>query len=528
MNIKKLIALLFIIFMGITLAGCEDKPGPGPGPITGDKDKLYLDSEIPTPNTDKLTLDESLYLGKEFLRDGIGVVQYVSNIDGDTTLFKSGSTIFTVRYLGIDTPESTYKVEPWGFAAARFVKKTLEDAQLKKKTIVLQAEPNKNRFDSTGKRYLAWVWVDGRLLNLEIVEKCYSASKAAGTTYAVQMNQASIDAEAFGTRIWNRKLRDPDYDYSETGVYMNLEEIHEKYNNPSSLQSELDKGKKIRVQGIVSRRMSIGAAYIQQRVDGYWFIGETNTKVVATRFNSEIPYIGENGHWFVEDVDLNIEANGEVGQTAYDLYKESLTEGETPLSQIAWVRQVITTTPTDNDIPYIVQEDKWYGIYLYGGFDEIIDFKNEGREIFTESNLGYYHGTVQLTGVNNATIKLISLFEEVTPKPVTTLSIINKDRSLVGLLVSIGDLRVTGGYNGSDDDYNDFTVFVKDSQNREIQIRFQKTVTIFDENGNRVGDWKYFEGKTFTNVVGILGVYVNLSNVETFQILVNSMNDLTY
>lgn len=526
MKIRKIIILLFITILGISLVGCQDTP-PGPGPITGDKDKLYTDKEIPTPNTDKLSLEES-YVGKEFLRDGIGVVQYVSSIDGDTTIFKSGTETFTVRYLGIDTPESTYKVEPWGFAAARFVKKILEDAQVKGKKIVLQAEPEKSRFDSTGKRYLAWVWVDGRLLNMEIIEKCYSASKAAGTMYASQMNQASIDAQIFGTRIWNRTLKDPDYDYSETGVYMTLQEIHEKYNNPSALQNELDKGKKVRVEGVISKRVSVGAAYIQQQVDGYWYIGTTNTEVVATRSDSEIPYIGENGNWFVEETDLEIKANGEVGQSAYDVYLDSLEEGITPLSKIAWVRSIITTSSNDSDIPYIVQDDIWYGMYLYGGFDPIRDFEHEGREIFTEANLGYYHGTVQLTGVNNFSIKIISLSKQLTPKAIEASSIINKERNLVGLLVSMGELRVTGGYNGKDDDYNDFTVFVKDSQNREIQLRFQKTVNILDKDGNRIGDWKYFEGKTFTNVVGILGVYVNPNNVETFQILVNSMDDLTY
>ncbi len=113
-----------------------------------------------------LQLVESDYQGQEFIADGIGVVTVYRYVDGDTTWFDSEGTSFSVRYLGIDTPESTALYEPWGKAAAIYTQARLSNAE----TIVLQAEGE--RMDGNG-RYLAWVWYrytaesDFILLNLE-------------------------------------------------------------------------------------------------------------------------------------------------------------------------------------------------------------------------------------------------------------------------------------------------------------------------------------------------------------------------
>jgi hypothetical protein len=57
--------------------------------------------------------------------------------------------------LGIDTPESTGQIEPWGKPASIYTKSKLQNA----KEIVLESdEVGTPVFDSTGERYLAWVW----------------------------------------------------------------------------------------------------------------------------------------------------------------------------------------------------------------------------------------------------------------------------------------------------------------------------------------------------------------------------------
>ena len=71
------------------------------------------------------------YEGKSFINDGVGEVELVYSTDGDTARFKdiiTGET-FNLRFLGIDTPESTIDKDPWGKAASDYTKKKLQNAK---------------------------------------------------------------------------------------------------------------------------------------------------------------------------------------------------------------------------------------------------------------------------------------------------------------------------------------------------------------------------------------------------------------
>ena len=66
-------------------------------------------------NHDQVKMDFE-YEGKSFINDGVGEVELVRSTDGDTARFKdiiTGET-FSLRFLGIDTPESTIEKDPWG------------------------------------------------------------------------------------------------------------------------------------------------------------------------------------------------------------------------------------------------------------------------------------------------------------------------------------------------------------------------------------------------------------------------------
>ena len=206
---KKLWLLLFVLIVPFVLISCEmggptvDPEKPDDNNTEIDNTRIVLDSEMATPYTDQTRLLRN-YLGKSFLNDGIGEVQLYVATDGDTAQFKEGNTTFTVRFNGVDTPESTYKLEPWGKAAARFTKEKLTNAY----KIVLQRDEIKTQIlDSTLKRYLAWVWYQEtaesqfRLLNLEIVEQSYSTSKASGTMYADVMMNADLQVQKLKVRI---------------------------------------------------------------------------------------------------------------------------------------------------------------------------------------------------------------------------------------------------------------------------------------------------------------------------------------
>jgi len=251
---KKLLSLLFIMMLGFVFCSCDLMNKQDQDPVEP------IDYNYVTPYTDATKLT-AVWEGKEFIADGIGQVTLKQNVDGDTTWFKSTSGSFSTRYLGIDTPESTYKVEPWGFAASAFTKGKLQSAT----TIVLEADGE--RTDSNG-RYLAWVWYrtsdteDFRLLNLEIVENALANPKGyAGTKYATQFNVANDDVRAAHVRIYGET--DPSYDPSTIGVSYSIKELRENFETLIVSEQDSFKGKVIRTEGVVTMICGAGSGYIQ-------------------------------------------------------------------------------------------------------------------------------------------------------------------------------------------------------------------------------------------------------------------------
>ena len=151
----------------------------------------------------KLTKD---YKGKSFVNDGIGEVVLDRAVDGDTAYFIDNITgeYIKLRFLGIDTPESTKEKEAWGKAASTFTRNKLQNAE----TIVLESQGA--RQDTYG-RYLGFVWIDGVLLNLEIIENCYAPSMLNDGPYEDYFRDAMMHAKHTGRRYWGEI--DPNYDY---------------------------------------------------------------------------------------------------------------------------------------------------------------------------------------------------------------------------------------------------------------------------------------------------------------------------
>ncbi|MBP3378822.1 MAG: hypothetical protein J6L96_08740 [Clostridia bacterium] len=86
------------------------------------------------------------------------VVTVKTFIDGDTTHFYVPESVMEggvlkARYLAINTPESTGKIEEYGKAAAAFTKEKLSSAV----SIIVESDDGKWNADSTGDRFLAWV-----------------------------------------------------------------------------------------------------------------------------------------------------------------------------------------------------------------------------------------------------------------------------------------------------------------------------------------------------------------------------------
>lgn len=218
--------------------------------VTAEERPAFI--ELTTEFTDALTMDFS-YQNLDFIDDGFGEVDLVRCVDGDTAVFSEGAGSFTVRFLGINTPESTYKFEPWGKAASTFTCDKLTNAT----SIVLEYDPSSEaRTDGNG-RYLGWVWYDGRLLNLELVEEAYTGSKGVGgSKYETTFYLAEFKTQDTDRRIWGED--DPDFDYSLDGVQITIEEL--------VTNQELYVGLKVVISGVITRQIG-GHPYIES--NGY-------------------------------------------------------------------------------------------------------------------------------------------------------------------------------------------------------------------------------------------------------------------
>ena len=66
------------------------------------------------------------------------------------------------------------------------------------------------------------------------------------------------------------------------------------------------------------------------RQNGNWFIGKTDTGVLAEGTDGVTPHIGENGHWYIGDVDTGVIGEGHDGQDGEDGVGFDDAESPTP------------------------------------------------------------------------------------------------------------------------------------------------------------------------------------------------------
>ena len=169
-----------------------------------------------------------LDMGSSTLKQEVTVKTYV---DGDTVHFHVPQDVMPggvlkARFLAINTPESTGKIEEYGKAASKFTREKLENAV----SIILESDSNQWDADSTGGRYLVWVWYktseseDYRNLNLEILQNGLAiASNSGGNIYGSFAQSAIAQARALKLNVHSGK-KDPDFFYGEA-VELDLKEL---------------------------------------------------------------------------------------------------------------------------------------------------------------------------------------------------------------------------------------------------------------------------------------------------------------
>ncbi len=180
-------------------------------------------------------------------------------IDGDTVHFYSKQIeggVLKARFLGVNTPESTGKIEEYGKTAAAFTKEKLSAAT----SIVVESDTKQWDADSTGGRYLVWIWyktadmTDYRNLNIELLQEGLAiASSSANNRYGTVCMAAIDQAKSQKLNVYSGQ-KDPNFFYG-SAIEMDIKELRtniETYN-----------GQKVAFTGIVTMHYNNGI-YVEQ------------------------------------------------------------------------------------------------------------------------------------------------------------------------------------------------------------------------------------------------------------------------
>lgn len=309
---KKLLSVLLLFFSLFIFVGCKEET-----PV----EEAYFDT-VPTSfdhyfsNTVRFSdtgtsvkKNKDGKLAGDFIKDKVARLAPKSITDGDTAVFhlnkfetqatednytnplgKSYSYL-TIRFLGIDTPESTSSIDPWGKAASKYAKSILENAE----GIIVDASDcasgikSGERLDSNGSRWLALIWYcpDGgnpedltqyRLYQLDLIEECYSRYTGAISTSRIaytatnanepilysrykstygsidianMLFEAELRMEDLGLRIHGET--DPNYDYSKTPTVTTITDALANISDSTNPNNYMNKGTLVQVTGVILR-----------------------------------------------------------------------------------------------------------------------------------------------------------------------------------------------------------------------------------------------------------------------------------
>jgi len=241
---KRLCAALLLLSLVVgLLCGCTQTPAPTEATQATEATQPTEASQA-TEATEptQATVEEVDYAGQLELDMKSGTAKQEVTvkmfIDGDTTHFFVPNSVMSngvlkARYLAVNTPESTGVIEEYGKKASNFTKEKLSSAT----SIIIESESAQWEADSTGDRYLSWVWYkpEGsdtyRNLNVELLQNGLAiASNSANNRYGDTCMAALNQAKALKLNVHSGQ-KDPDFYYGEA-VELTLKELRaniEKY-----------------------------------------------------------------------------------------------------------------------------------------------------------------------------------------------------------------------------------------------------------------------------------------------------------
>ena len=125
-------------------------------------------------------------------------------IDGDTIRVRFQGSSYTVRLIGVDTPETKHPppkaVQYFGREASAFTK-----AHLEGKTVALVRDPAGDSADRYG-RLLRYVLLDGDNFNARLIREGYAhAYRGASFSKRQEFIQLEEQTRRRGIGLWNRR-----------------------------------------------------------------------------------------------------------------------------------------------------------------------------------------------------------------------------------------------------------------------------------------------------------------------------------
>lgn len=457
MKNKKLLVSLLLVTSSLTLLGSCGNNNTTSTISTRSIDdydvvgqtKLNLDDDLfNTLMTKKKTSDYDKTL-MDFNRDGVERMltntDYAPNdaddvftnyVDGDTTQFTSynGNYTVKVRYLGVDTPESTSEVEEWGRSASLFNKSILKKA----KYVIIQSAGSaktgkKAPADLDGyQRSLAYVWYSNednptkesfRNLNLELVYNGFSGFNAPSDDMKEDFYDAFSDAYTIAQEYKKNRFsneKDPNYDYNPAQV-LPLDMLYDETyyvdhfdpntnENLGNYSSFCDDKTWYSFDGYVTRVVGGSAFYIQNKIgDNYYglyvftlrtyepvqvgnwlrvtgvldyYSGMYELKGVSYSFfnheDKDIKYLDENGNPTEDVTKVKKETVTPIKATSQDIYDLKYPS--------CLVELVGDGTESDKNKGLIFQKaSNSYGDITYGGTQEVNTY-NEAYPFYNTDN----------------------------------------------------------------------------------------------------------------------------------------------
>ena len=240
--------LVALLAVPVVLTACEGSKESGPVDYVGNFDLDW------TSNTKKQEVTVKLYIDGDTTHfDPVTNSSLTPNYNPSD--FENTQGYIKARYIAINTPESTGKIEPYGKKASNFTHDKLASAE----TIVVESDDDKWHLDSTGGRYLLWVWYKPqgetkfRNLNIEILQEGLAiASKTGENRYGKTAMAALEQATDLKRNVFSDE-KDPDF-YDGLPIPTTLKGLrcHPDFYN----------GKKVRVEGIITSEFD-NSVYIE-------------------------------------------------------------------------------------------------------------------------------------------------------------------------------------------------------------------------------------------------------------------------